>query len=378
MKFISGNVLYKELIQIKMHTFIVKENNKITNSTLLLSLKRESSERPFSFQPGQYAAISFYHGKKQSPARCFSIVSSPTDQNILEFSTRVRGRFTTALAKLEPDDVVNVYGPYGGFVFDLNNDQNAIFIAGGIGITPFMSMIRYAAKLNADNDVNLFYSVASSDDIPFQEELNNIEKNHSNLKTKFVIGHGEPTVDDKDKYLTGHIDNQMLASHIKKNLNDYKFYICGPPGFMTAIKDNLLAAGVAKSAILTEAFTQASTRQSGILRSWPANIYALGVIGVVLSSIIVMAGDLLKTLPPVSKVAPTKTVPFLITNARQQQLDQLVNTISPSASVITLPSKTATPTYSKSAAPVTNSSAPPTFAPIYLAPKPTTRVSRIP
>lgn len=366
-----------------MHSYIVKENTKLNDNTLLLTLKRESSERPLSFQPGQYAAISFYNGKKQSPTRCFSIVSSPTEQDILQFSTRINGRFTKSLSRLQADDVVNVFGPFGGFVFDLAQDKKSVFIAGGIGITPFISMMRYASTLKSDNSVNLFYSVATDQGIPFKEELINIGENNSNLKTVFAVSHGDITDESlKNRSFSGFIDSDAISKNIEGNLSDYKFYICGPPPFMAIIKNNLEKAGIPPEMILTEAFTQATTKQSGILRSWPANVYALGAIGVILGSLIITASDLLRALPPTSTTLPTKSNPYLITNARQEQLTQLVNTISPSPGVITLPSKTATQTYSPSATSSTTSSSssstPPTFAPVYLAPKATTTLSKLP
>ncbi len=367
-----------------MHSYIVKENTKLNENTLLLTLKRENSERPLSFQPGQYAAISFYNGKKHSPTRCFSIVSSPTDQDSLQFSTRINGRYTKALSRLQTDDLVNVYGPFGGFVFDLTQDKKTVFIAGGIGITPFISMMRYANTLKGDNSVNLFYSVATDQGIPFKDELIDIGKEHPNLKTLFVVSHGE--ISDQSlngRSTTGFIDYDLISKNVEGNLSDYKFYICGPPPFMAIIKNNLKKAGILDNQILTEAFTQATTKQSGILRSWPANVYALGAIGVILGSLIVTASDLLRALPPTSSTLPTKNNPYLITNARQEQLTQLINTISPSPGVITLPSTTATQTYSTapstSTAPSSSSpSTPPTFAPIYLAPTATTSPSKIP
>ena len=363
-----------------MHSYLVQENQKLNDNTLLLTLKRGTSERPLSFQPGQYAAISFYHNKRQSPARCFSIVSSPTDQNKLQFSTRINGRFTRALAQLEPDDIVNVYGPFGGFVFDAEADKKVVFIAGGIGITPFISMMRYSHILKLDNDVNLFYSSAVEAGIPFRDELISIEKDLPNLKTRFVISNGEITDETlKHRSFSGHIDSNLISNNLNEPLEDYKFYICGPPPFMAIIQSNLKKAGIPDGQILTEAFTQATTSQSGILRSWPANVYALGAVSVILGGLVVTASDLLRTLPPTSNALPTKNSPFLITNARQQQLSQIINSISPSPGVITLPSKNqTTTTTSSSSSAATTSSTPPTFAPIYSAPLPTTTPSKIP
>ncbi len=369
-KLTKSNFCYNFMV---MLTYLVEESKKITPSTLLLTLRRDEGERPLSFQPGQYSAINFEHQGKKSPTRCFSIVSGPTDQDILQFSMRVRGRFTTAVSKLEKDDLVNVTGPFGGFVFDLPKDKNAVFMAGGIGITPFMSMMRHLDKLNADNQVTLLYSCANQEDIPFKEELLEINKNHPNLHTIFVIGDGPADKIPENNVATGRLSDELLDKVTKNDYTEKKFFVCGPPGFMAAMAATVMKKGVNKERILTEAFTQSSPKQTSILRSWPANVYAMGAIGVILGSFVIMESDLLKALPPITNTAPTKNSPFLVTNARQKQLDQLVNAIPPSPSVITAP--TTTKSSSASSTPITVNTPPPTFAPIYSAPAPRTTSS---
>ena len=351
-----------------MRTYLVQENQKITASTILLSLKRDESERHLAFEPGQYASIGFSRNNKKSAVRCFSIVSSPTDQDRLQFSMRQRGRFTTALSKLEPGDIVYVAGPFGGFVFDVDKDKTAVLMAGGIGITPFMSMMRYLDKLNAENNVVLLYSVQNQEDVPFSDELIAIERRHPNLKTIFVVGKDSTDKLPQHSVASGYITPELLDKVTNAKYDEQRFFICGPPVLMKAMSALVMQKHVPKRRILTEAFTQSSPKQTSILRSWPANVYALGAISFALGSLAVMVSDLLKTLPPLSADQPTKTTPFFVTNARQKQLDQLVNSIPPSASLISLPT-TQSSTAPTSTAPVT---AP---APIYLAPPPRTTVS---
>ncbi len=358
-----------------MHDYLVNEVKNITPSTILLSLKRDENERPIAFQPGQYAAINFEKRGKKSAVRCFSIVSSPTDQDELQFSMRVRGRFTTKLSKLEEGTMVNVRGPFGGFIYDVNRDKEAIFIAGGIGITPFLSMMSYCSKLNTDNKVTLLYSVQNQDDIAFKEKLLDIEKSNPNLKTIFVVGDGPIDKLGASNAASGRIDANLIDKYSNSDYSNKKFFICGPPGFMKAMAGLLASKGVENKRILTEAFTQSSPKQSSILRSWPANVYVIGIVGIVLGSLIVMVGDLLRILPPKSAGQPTKNSPYYLTNAKQKHIDSLVNSIPPSPTVITSPTNN-----TQSSAPSANSSAinstPPTFAPIYLtAPAPKTRAS---
>lgn len=368
-----------------MATYYVVESTKITPSTLLLTLQRDEHERSIAFQPGQYAAISYEHHGRKSVARCFSIVSSPTDQDILQFSMRVRGIFTTALANLQPDDRVEVFGPYGGFVFDALRDNEAVCMAGGIGITPMMSIMRYLARLDAKNHVTLLYSCATQDDVPFKDELLQIEAHHANLKVHFVVGKGPTDKLPSAQVSSGFISPELLDHVTHGNYQHPKFFICGPPPFMNAMVRTLAQKGTPKDRILTEAFTQSSPKQTSILRSWPANVYAIGALSIALGSFVVMISDLLKTLPPTTTALPTKTTPFLVTNARQQQLDQLVNTIPPSPSVITSPTtqqQQQTVVTPSTQAPQTQTQTitrpPATSAPVYTAPTPRTTTSVVP
>ncbi|HET9174306.1 MAG TPA: FAD-dependent oxidoreductase [Candidatus Saccharimonadales bacterium] len=348
-----------------MHTYIVEEATKITESTLLLTLKRDEAERPLAFQPGQYAAISYEKRGKLSSARCFSIVSSPTDQHILQFSMRVRGRFTTALSKLQKGDFVNVTGPFGGFVFDTTTDQKAVFMAGGIGITPFMSILRFLSALKVSNDVTLLYSCSTQDDVPFGDELLSIEAAHPNLKVIFVVGKGATNRFPEKQVVTGYITPELLDKVTGKNYKDRRFFICGPPFFMKPMAGLLIKQGAPKANVLTEAFTQSSPKQTSILRSWPANVYALGAIGLSLGTFIIMLSDLLRSLPPTTTARPTKNAPYLITNARGKQLDQLVNSIPPSPDVITAPANS---TSSNVNSPTVNPQPQTTTTTIYTAP----------
>lgn len=347
-----------------MNTYIVEESKKITPSTLLLTLKRDDFERPLAFQPGQYAAINYEKHGKLSTVRCFSIVSSPTDQHILQFSMRVRGRYTTALSKLKEGDVVEVSGPFGGFVIDTTIDQKAVFLAGGIGITPFMSMLRYLSALKAANEVTLLYSCASQDDVPFKDELLAIQDDHPNLKVKFIVGNGPTDKLPAAQSATGRITAEILDSVTAHNYQDRRFFICGPPVFMDSMSNLLIKQGTPKPHILTEAFTQSSPKQTSILRSWPANAYALGAIGLALGSLVIMMSDLLRALPPTTTLRPTKTAPYIITNARGKQLDQLVNSIPPSPDVISAPTSNQSEAINSS----TLNPQPQTLAPIYSAP----------
>jgi ferredoxin-NADP reductase len=312
-----------------MYSFRVEKNEPLTESTILLTLRKDPNEQKlFSFQPGQYAAISFKRRRRPTPARCFSIVSSPTDQAILQFSMRTRGHFTSAVKNLMPNDEVKVRGPFGGFVYDTARDNNAVFLAGGIGITPFISMARFASQTQLANRITLLYSCQNQDDIPFLDELRLLKKLNPNFNVTFVIAEGQvDKISDQD-VKTGRITPEVIDRAANGNTSGISFFICGPPPFMKGLTSILLAKNVSGDNIFTEAFGQGRNRQTGKIQSWPLNIYAIGAASVVLGSFVVMAADLLKSLPPSVLLNPSDIArQDTLRNSRQTDLNKLVNSL---------------------------------------------------
>lgn len=312
-----------------MHKYFVSDNQYLTPTTLLLTLKKDRADsRPFSFQPGQYAAISFKHGGRPSPARCFSIVSSPTDPGTLQFSMRIKGHFTNGLARLKADDVVRVRGPFGGFVFDSEHNTDTVMLAGGIGITPIMSMIRFATDTNLTNKITLLYSCQNQDDVPFIDQLKTLEKRNPQFKVMFMIGQGPIDKLAGHYVASGRITPEIIDQATGNSYKSKSFFICGPPPFMKGMTSILQDKGATNNQIMTEAFSQGPNNQTGKIRSWPLNMYVLSGVGVALGSFVVMVSDLLKTLPPSSVLSPSSiSAVSSLTNSRQANLDQLVNNL---------------------------------------------------
>lgn len=317
-----------------MHNYTVIKNQQLTPSTILVTLRRDSDSHLFAFQAGQYAALSLTTKRgRPTPARCFSIVSSPTEPDVLQFSTRPRGHFTKAMSRLTDGRPVRVMGPFGHFVLDTERDDQLVFIAGGIGITPFISMIRFATVTSKSQKITLIYSNQSQTDVPFAEELQQLEKQNPNLTVIFVIGSG-PTTNFRSRFVPhGRVTPQVLEAAVSGIFDNKSYYVCGPPLFMNAMVKTLLTKGAKEDRVMTEAFSQGSKQKTDKLRIFPLNIYILGSLGVLMSSFIVMILDLLKTLPPATYLGPSATIVTqkTLTNSRQNDLDQLVNALPLSA-----------------------------------------------
>jgi ferredoxin-NADP reductase len=317
-----------------MANYKVIANQSITPSTQLLTLQYVKGER-MVFRAGQYAAINGFTGKRAMPVRCFSFVTSPTDSEILQFSMRVKGHFTKTVVGFSIGDEVHVQGPYGGFVMNNQPGGKAVFLAGGIGITPFMSMIRFATITHATTDIRLVYSSQSQDDIPFVDELKMHKAQNPYFSPTFVISKGPRDILAGYNSVEGRITTEVLESTVGVSYGDINtsFYICGPPPFMNGMLQLLLSKGINKSRINTEAFSQGRNRQTGLVRDWPFSMYGLTALGTTASLLAITAGDFIRTVPSLTTTKNSLSLGASTTaNQRQADIDAVINSL-PSSNV---------------------------------------------
>jgi ferredoxin-NADP reductase len=311
-----------------MYRYTVVSNEPLSPTTLLLTLKPGDETRyPIGYYPGQYAAISFRHGHLISPARCFSLTSSPHDTSHIQFSIRIGGRFTHKLQTIAPGEEVDVRGPYGGFVIDPDRHKELIFAAGGIGIAPFMSMLRHAAATHDSRPVTLLYGVQTQDDIPFLDKIIELERQLPNLHVTFAVGRGESDKLAGQRVVTGFIDDKLLQTAIDGRPSDKTLFICGPPPFMNALIAASKRQGAPQDQLITEAFKQGNHRQTGKVISWPRNMYALGGLGLSLGALTLLVNDIVKDLPK-TPLKMNGSAQFQLrsnTTLRESDLDTLIN-----------------------------------------------------
>lgn len=289
-----------------VHEYTVVSNKKITPTIQLLTLELADGANPLLYQPGQYAAIGMRDKLRPTVMRCFSITTPPTNQRYLQFSMRVQGKFTSATGRLKPGDEVGVRGPFGGFVFDQHHHEDIVLFAGGIGIAPFISMIRYATECSLANKIHLIYSIRNQNDVAFWQELEELKQKNPNLTVTYVVAEGSIEKMKNSPVIIGRVDTSNV-SQLKLDYRKQTFFICGPPAYMKAMNGLLLQHGVSSRRILTEAFSQGSHKQTGKLRSWPFNMYALTGLALVVGGFYVVASDLFQTLPKLKEQASANT-----------------------------------------------------------------------
>jgi ferredoxin-NADP reductase len=293
-----------------MNKYIVKSTEKVSRDTLLMTLKPRHNRDKIDFSPGQYAAIGYKYHNRPSPMRCFSIVSSPNFTDEVQFAMKILGDFTSSVADLEPGNHVFLRGPFGNFIIDENFDENVILLAGGIGITPFMSMLRYANEMQSSLPITLLYSNQSEQDIPFFSELTELEKKNSNFNAAYFTTNGDASKLAHVRSLNGRINEERLLNLTNGNFNKFTYFVCGPVGFTSKMKQILIDNKTDPARIISEDFSPSSQVEgitSGSRFSINKLTYGLSAAALVIAVGIFMSIDLVRIVPKLVSANSPKT-----------------------------------------------------------------------
>jgi len=214
-------------------------------------------EKPegYKFEPGQFANFTLLTPAEtdlQGDTRTLSIASAPHERNLM-VAMRLRATaFKRTLNSLPVGAKLLLQGPYGSMTLPKNGARPAVLLAGGIGITPFRSFIWNAAESLSPRRILLFYSVRVPEEAAFLEELQEME--HYNGRYKLICTVTQP---EKAKMPwrgeTGRISIQMLSKWIP-DLGAPIYYIAGPPGMVSSVRQALIGSGIAEEDIRAEEF----------------------------------------------------------------------------------------------------------------------------
>jgi glycine betaine catabolism B len=231
---------------------------------------RESNDKQSSFldyTAGQYAFfdIGGVHNDPKGPIRHFTISSSPTEEFVM-ITTRIRDTpYKKRLSSLEEGTIVKVRGPQGKFVLHEDYSKPAVFLSGGIGVTPFRTMIKYATDKQLPVKIVMFDSNRNRNNILFKKEFDDWANINKNLKIIYTISDDEDRHEQSSSSTSnndwrgeyGRIDKAMILKYLDTNeLNNSIIYICGPPSMLKAmqalLQDDL---EIPKERIKVEEFT---------------------------------------------------------------------------------------------------------------------------
>lgn len=211
----------------------------------------ESNEK-IEFVSGQYIYITLpklNYEDERGATRHFTISNSPTEEEFIVITTRIREEsgYKKTLNELNIGDLVEGRGPLGNFIFnEKDNTKSHVFLAGGIGITPFRSMIKYCYDKKINTNILLIYS-NSTDGFVFKNELDEIQKNYSNLKIEYINTQEQGRV-DKNKL-------ELLLNNNGFDKNNSEFRVVGPNSFVDGMEEILEELNINEDNIKTEKFT---------------------------------------------------------------------------------------------------------------------------
>jgi ferredoxin-NADP reductase len=231
---------------------LVQEKREVAKRTLLVTFDLLGQE--VDFQPGQYFFVTLPdmgHQDERGLRRHITVVTSPNERGVLGLCTRLRDTaFKRTLTEVPLGAEVEVEEPRGEFVLPKETDRAYVFIAGGIGITVFRSMLRFIAEEGLPHRVTLVYSNRDQDSAAFLDELAGLERDNPNLRLVLTM------TDDPDwEGETRRIDADFLRDHLNGELDSFTYLVAGPPAMVEAMEKTLRGAAVPDEQIRLQRFS---------------------------------------------------------------------------------------------------------------------------
>ena len=218
-------------------SFVKKE--KLSEDTFIFYFDRKSTG--FNFLAGQYIHIylPIPNEKGRGNSRMFTIASSPLEKDYIFIVTK-KGKtiFKKTLFNLRPQTSVQFYGPSGNLVLDEIKKPSYVFLAPGIGITPFRSIIKYISQKNLKITITLIVSFSKKEDFLFSSELLEISRSNPSIKVVYTLNR---------------INDGIVKKHIK-NINAHSYFIAGSPRGVLDLEEVVSGMGVINDKIFIEDF----------------------------------------------------------------------------------------------------------------------------
>ncbi|MDT7043212.1 FAD-dependent oxidoreductase [Candidatus Nitronereus thalassa] len=236
-------------------TYLVKlkARQEVAENTVAFYFERPTG---FSFKAGQFLDLELLHPPEtdsKGNTRAFTIASAPSEDHLMVV-TRLRDTsFKQVLTRLPLDSPVNIEGPFGTLILSETMTKPLVFLAGGIGITPFRSMLVQAVHDQLPNRIYLFYTNRRPEDAAFLEELHTRQETHPLFTLIPIMTQSQLSL-HKWTGETGYCDGTML----KKYLDDIQqphYYVVGPPKMVEGMKSMLSEAGIVKTQFRSEKFS---------------------------------------------------------------------------------------------------------------------------
>jgi ferredoxin-NADP reductase len=230
----------------------IKDKHEVAEGTLMVTFDLLGAE--VDFQPGQYFFVTLPdvgHQDDKGLRRHITVVTSPNERGVLGFATRMRNSaFKRSLDELPVGTTVDVEQPKGGFALPDDKSRPLVFVAGGIGITVFRSMMLYIREEGLAYRITLVYSNRDRESTAFLDELRALEQGMPDFRLILTM-----TKDPGWEGETRKVDAQFLQDHLEGDLNQYTFLVAGPPGMAEGVQSALADAGVDEQHVTAERYS---------------------------------------------------------------------------------------------------------------------------
>jgi len=230
----------------------IKEKREVAKGTLFVSFNLQDEQ--VDFEPGQYFFVTLpdvgYHDEK-GLRRHISVVTSPNEKGVLGLATRMRdSAFKRTLSELGVGAEVDVEPPMGTFTLPDDSSRPLVFVAGGIGITVFHSMLRFIAEERLPYRITLIYSNRDPESTAFLEDLVELDQELSRFRLVLTM-----TKDAGWDVESRKIDAPFFDEYLEGDLNQYTFLVAGPPEMTEAMEQALGEAGVMGENVIVEGYS---------------------------------------------------------------------------------------------------------------------------
>ncbi len=214
------------------------------------SISSLADNKDLNYLPGQFAFITPVSPKVPQEEHPFTISSTPSRPGSLQFIIRSRGDWTSTIKELDPGDQVFVDGPYGRFSHLILPENAAIImIAGGIGITPMLSMLRYMADVKDHRPVLLIWSNRGPETTVFAEEIETLQRNLPQLEMMKIM-----TRAPQEGRYPGRLTRQRLARLLQGWPRQTDIFLCAPPEMVLELSRALHQLGFSPARVYKEIF----------------------------------------------------------------------------------------------------------------------------
>jgi len=241
-----------------MHLELLEKITHEGTDMMSFRFSRSDEQSYLNYKAGQFTIMDLKTKEDpEGPSRYFTLASSPTEKDNVLISTRIRNTpFKQKLAGLEIGTRVILKTPSGKFVLPSDYSKTVVMLSGGIGVTPFRSMIKYSTDMKLPLKIVMFDSNKNEENMLYKNDFDACLHKNKNLSILYTVTDESDNLSN-GKIEQGRIDEKKITQLISKDeLVESIFYICGPPGMVSAMQEILREKmNISKKQINIEEFT---------------------------------------------------------------------------------------------------------------------------